>query len=1117
MSDHTDALVGAEKYAGAGEYASADADTSRDTDPRGGVANDVDTVAYAGELAARAPGRLLHARVVRPPSVRWDGRRFASARPVLANEAPVRAMPGVDAVVVHGHFVAIVAETPIVADDAAARLVIDWRPSGPEEPRHDHDTARARNDSARSSAEAARRRHTTAHSDATAHGSAPPAARDTVVRHGDVDAALAAAHMRLGRTYRWPVDSAPAQAPATQPQPVACAAALYRDGNVTIWTGHTSPRVLRTEIAALLALSDERVVVVSGAHGGERELNGATDLTTSFTNDDANRHAAADAALLSRIVGNAVQVRLYPHDLQLDSDISPCLVTSIDSGTNADGTIGAYAVSTQPPPRIAPPLAQVLAGEGVAAAAIDDARERIDARAAGDAEAPDVRPSTRQATAMPPYAFAAVDIASTESGAMVCIRSPHDIASLATVFAHESHLDEVAASLAIDPVELRLRHLDDARGAALIERTVTQAQWKPRRARAAGRSIGGADTASAIRQGRGFAYARTIDANDSHVWSAWVADVQVDTVNGDVTVTRVVVGHDAALDGPAAAHQAPRTDRVAVARTIERLTTERRFDDASSAPSEANANGASDVARAIAPAHAPRPQPTAIDIAGPDTNVATPAHHLVVPLQGSAAAMLPAAAAIANAIHDATGVRLREPPFSADRIRRALEDERRRNTRAAVRGRTRNTLVALAAAAAGALASVMPWRTSIAPVAPPDPGFYSAAAIERGRRVFAAADCAVCHTARDGARNAGGLPLDTPFGTIYSTNITPDPQTGIGNWSYEAFERAMRHGIHRDGHRLYPAFPYTSYAKMTDGDMRALYAYVMSQPPVHSTPPATRLAFPFNVRALLAGWDLLFHRATVYRPDPARSVEWNRGAYLVDALGHCGACHSPRNALGAERRGPAYLTGGVAEGWEAPPLAGRSHAPVEWTRDDFYDYLRSGYSANHGAAAGPMAQVVREMAGLPDSDVRAIATYLASLNPAAPSTHEARAQAVAIEQRDIAQAATMTGLGARLYSGACAVCHDANGPQLLGVKPALALNSNLRSASPDNVLRVLLNGIADPPHPDIGYMPAFRDTFDDRQIAALTSYLRARFAPDRPAWTNVEERVARLRAEPAAH
>ncbi len=226
--------------------------------------------------------------------------------------------------------------------------------------------------------------------------------------------------------------------------------------------------------------------------------------------------------------------------------------------------------------------------------------------------------------------------------------------------------------------------------------------------------------------------------------------------------------------------------------------------------------------------------------------------------------------------------------------------------------------------------------------------------IERGRQMAEAGDCAVCHTTAEGPTNAGGRAIETPFGTVYSTNITPDPETGIGSWSYPAFERAMREGISRDGHHLYPAFPYTAYTRMNDADLQALYAYLMASPAVRSRNPVTKLAFPFNLRPMLAAWNAMFLSPGALPVEPSRSAEWNRGAYLVEAVGHCSACHSPRNMLGAEMTGASKFAGGLADGWEAPPLGAHANGPIPWDVNQLYDYLRRGSADLHGPAAGPM-------------------------------------------------------------------------------------------------------------------------------------------------------------------
>ncbi|MDP1564958.1 MAG: cytochrome c, partial [Polaromonas sp.] len=413
----------------------------------------------------------------------------------------------------------------------------------------------------------------------------------------------------------------------------------------------------------------------------------------------------------------------------------------------------------------------------------------------------------------------------------------------------------------------------------------------------------------------------------------------------------------------------------------------------------------------------------------------------------------------------------------------------------------------------GIAAALLGWRPAIAPVAASSAGIYSAATIERGRQLAAAGDCVVCHTAPGGAPNAGGLAMGTPFGKVVTTNITPDAETGIGLWSFSAFQRAMREGISRDGHHLYPAFPYTAFAKTSDEDLTALYAYLMTQPAVRSEPPATRLAFPFSLRPLMAGWNALFHDAAAYQSDVTQTVEWNRGAYLVNGLGHCGACHTPRNAFGAERGGKAFLSGAMIDGWEAPALTALSRAPVPWTSEQLYSYLRTGHSPEHGTAAGPMVPVIRELVALPDADIRAMAAYLASYNqPLTEPESAARASQVVLDARQTTL--TLPGAGQRLFNGACASCHhDGDGPTLLGANVPLALNSKLHSARPDNLLRVILDGIREPASPAIGFMPAFRHSLSDAQIAELAAYMRSRYAPGRAAWEELPAAVSRLRRD----
>jgi nicotinate dehydrogenase subunit B len=284
----------------------------------------------------------------------------------------------------------------------------------------------------------------------------------------------------------------------------------------------------------------------------------------------------------------------------------------------------------------------------------------------------------------------------------------------------------------------------------------------------------------------------------------------------------------------------------------------------------------------------------------------------------------------------------------------------------------------------------------------------------------------------------------------------------------------------------------------------------MAQAPMRAETPANALAFPFNQRPLMAGWNSLFHTPQTFRPDATKSEVWNRGAYLVEGLGHCGACHSPRNELGAENA-TRYLAGGFAEGWEAPALTSLSQAPIPWREDELYGYLRTGESRFHGVAAGPMAPVVKELKALPDADIRAMAVYLASFNTAIDAPAQ-QALAEKLESATATRTVAASSVGARLYQGACAVCHEVGGPALFGSRPSLSLNSNLHSTVPDNLIQVVLHGIASPVSSDLGYMPPFKDSMTDRQVAELVSWLRQQFAPGKPAWTGVDAAIARAKS-----
>lgn len=698
----------------------------------------------------------------------------------------------------------------------------------------------------------------------------------------------------------------------------------------------------------------------------------------------------------------------------------------------------------------------------------------------------------------------------------------------AHAFARESFIDELAHALHRDPVALRLQHLDTQRdgGARETIRMVTErAAW-------GGALATQVEPASPWVRGRGFAFdgealesGAPLSSDEkgslpvrvttgapnpgADSWTAWVVDVDVNRETGDVAIRRVVAGRGSGEPGAARVSGLPSWQ---VADAVERSTGVRFL--ARSAHDETGvANGDAAVSHELS-------------VAGRALNESTAgtARTLTsVEADTIERAAAPAAAAIANALFDATGVRFRAPPFDAERIRRALADapsatlaeapaQMRRPSRWR-RWLAGGGIVGVMGGLIGLVCSILPGPAPIAPISAIDTSLWSPATLERGRQIAAAGDCAVCHTAPGGKTNAGGFALDTPFGTVYSTNLTPDAQTGIGTWSYEAFARAMREGISRDGSHLYPAFPYTAFARMSESDMMALYAYLMSQAPVRNAPPKTNLPFPLNQRRLVAGWNWLFHDARPFVPDETRSAQWNRGKYLVDGAGHCGACHTPRNVIGAEKGGFAYLSGGSAEGWDAPSLVASRASPVPWSEAALFDYLRTGFSAEHGVAAGPMAPVVAGLATLPESDVRAMAHYVASLSPPVDAEVSARAAAT----RSIATDAGSTTLGfengRRIFEASCAVCHaESGGVGHFGVRPLMGLNTSVAQASPDNLLHVLQHGIDQPATESLGYMPGFGDVFDDKQMAELASYIRARYAPGQPGWRDLESASAGLRS-----
>ncbi|WP_342754265.1 cytochrome c [Pantoea sp. MBD-2R] len=378
-------------------------------------------------------------------------------------------------------------------------------------------------------------------------------------------------------------------------------------------------------------------------------------------------------------------------------------------------------------------------------------------------------------------------------------------------------------------------------------------------------------------------------------------------------------------------------------------------------------------------------------------------------------------------------------------------------------------------------------------------GSAQAVPMSEGEYLATAGDCSACHTAPKGKPLAGGVRFTTPLGDIWSTNITPDKQQGIGDYSFEDFDRAMRKGVAKDGHHLYPAMPYTAYAKMDPVQMRALYDYLMQE--VQPQPLANRasdIPWPLSMRWPLTVWNALFHDSPVFRPDPQQRAEWNRGAWLVQGPGHCGSCHTPRGwamqEKGESAADAAYLSGGELAGWYAPSLRGLEPKTV-------VDLLKTGRS-QHSAVAGPMAEVVTHSTQyLTQEDLQAIGAYLHAL-PALPS---------AVSHT----ATTAAGNGKQSYRQYCATCHGSNGEGVDRFVPALAGNTAVAGESSLNAIRVVLEG-AHTPLTQQGLsqtMPAYAWTMDDKQVADVMSYIRSSWGNQAAAVTPAKVKAIRQMTE----
>ncbi|GEO86637.1 MULTISPECIES: molybdopterin cofactor-binding domain-containing protein [Alphaproteobacteria] len=881
---------------------------------------------------------------------------------------------------------------------------------------------------------------------------------------GDVERALGAASPLMERTYVWPYQMHASIGPS-------CAVADWRPDRLVVWSGTQNPFPMRRDLALLLGMPESAVIVERMEAAGCYGRNCADDVT-------------ADAALLSRAVGKPVRVQLTREQEHAWEPKGAAQVIDVRGGLDLDGGPVGYDFDTRYPSNLAPTLALILTGRVPNSPNVAEMGDR---------------------TAIPPYAFGNMRVTVHDMPPIARASWFRGVSAMPNSFAHESFIDELAAAAGVDPVEYRLRYLTDPRAADLVRAVTEKAGWTPRT------RPGTAGGEGDLLYGRGFAYAVYVHGKFPGVaaaWSAWVADVAVNRKTGEIAVTKITVGQDSGLminpDG--VKHQIHGNVIQSLSRVLKEKVS---FDGASVESVEWGGY----------------PIMTFPEV--PDIDVLMLPRPDDEPLGVGESASVPSAAAIVNAVYDATGIRFRELPLTPDKILAALREQRGEflekpaSARSAKRGgwwRVPLALAGIAGAVAGGITLASPIRSAFAPIARPDPGVFSAATIEKGRLIAAAGACNVCHVGVDGTAFAGGRPFQTPFGTVHATNITPDPAKGIGAWSYPAFERAMRQGVSRDGHHLYPVHPYAAFAGVEESDLQALYAYLMTQAPVAMVAPETRLKAPFNMRGLMAGWNSLYLDPKPFAVDPVKSASWNRGAYLVETLGHCSACHTERNVVGAEKRGTAHLAGGFVDGWAAPSINGAGSGPVGWTQTALFDYLRSGHSADHGSAGGPMADVVKSLSALPDEDIAAMADYLTSRGEAVTVEEAAHQKEARMAAADAARsrALDLSPNGARIFEGACASCHESGSPLA-----NLAFNTSLASSRPDNLINAILHGTEAPAvltaHAsakdlEIMSMPGFSGSLSDRQIGDLLAYLRARFAPEAAGWTDLAATVSRIRA-----
>ena len=363
-----------------------------------------------------------------------------------------------------------------------------------------------------------------------------------------------------------------------------------------------------------------------------------------------------------------------------------------------------------------------------------------------------------------------------------------------------------------------------------------------------------------------------------------------------------------------------------------------------------------------------------------------------------------------------------------------------------------------------------------------NPDKQSFEVIEHGRYMAIAGDCAACHTAKGAQPFAGGGALETPFGILLAPNITPDLETGIGGWTDDEFVDAVRNGLGHGGIHLYPAMPYTYYTKMSRADVIAIRAYLDTVQPVRNEVHANQLPFPFNQRETMIGWNELYFTPGEFKPDPGKSAEWNRGAYLVEGAEHCGLCHTPKNVMGGDENGQA-MQGSVLQNWYAPNITGNRRVGIgDWTVDDIALYLKTGRN-RYDIASGPMAEAVTNSTShLTDADLRAIAVYLKDLPPGSSVPPQpVAAQDPAMEQ------------GQAIYNNQCAACHTMGGEGIVGLFPRLSGAPLVQQSQATSLIRVVLEGsraVATDAAPTGPAMPSFAWRLSDADVAAVVTYIR---------------------------